>query len=144
MEGLDRGFELVAPRPAHTRRARERRFRFGDRARVPQRAVLIVQGHETARRVAPRAPARFGEKHRREQAERFRLAGRDVDRDAAQKQRFGRQVGAARIGAERVVQSGRVGGVDRFEHARQPWLEIFGRGQREGDARVADLDLGAA
>ena len=74
VEGRDRRLELVRPGPAG-RSARSTSARPSSIARVPARAVLVVEQHEVAAVADPRVAPGVVEQHQREQPGRLGLVG---------------------------------------------------------------------
>src|SRR5271157_1073495 len=80
--GGDGGLQLIGPGPAFTQGSLEERLAFGDHARVPQAAILLLEQYQLAEIVAARRSAGVGQQQQREQPHRLGLPGEQAD-DAA-------------------------------------------------------------
>ena len=80
-------------------------------------------------------------KHQRQQAQRLRLVGHQLDQRAADGDRLARQPSRLRVG--KIIPAAAIGGVDRLEHGVQTRRQLLGFGHLERDAGIPDLGLGA-
>ena len=92
----DGRLQLVRPRRAHGGRPIQHLHPVRDRSRVPQRAVLLREEHDLARRVEARARARQVEPHQHDEAQDFGLLGQKPRDQARQPHRVLRDVAPRR------------------------------------------------
>jgi len=140
--GRDRRLEGVGAELPRRQGPLHQRPTLRDLPLIPARAVLVLQQHELARGGGPRHAPRLVEQHQGQQADHLRLR-QQRHQQTAQADRLAREVGPR----QRLPRGGRVPlvehQVDHLEHGLQPFRQL-GLGRHPvGDARVADLGLGA-
>ncbi len=114
-----------------------------DLGAVPGRPVLLLERDEVA--IGPRArhQARIVEQHQREQPDRLRLLGHQLDDEPSEPDRLGAQLRShQRFATGRTVALVE-DQVDDGEHGGEPIRQHLGRRHLVRDAGVADLPLGA-
>ena len=94
MAGRDRRLELVGPGPAERLGALEHAEALVDRARVPERAVLVGEQDELAVGADARVAARVLQQHQRQQPERLGLVGHQHAEELREPDRLAAEVAA--------------------------------------------------
>src|SRR5262249_53008647 len=88
----DRGLDLVRPGPAEAQRPIEVRLALVDLGAIPARTVLVLEQNELAGRPGPSLAPGVVEEHEREKPERLWFVGHQLDEDAPEPDRLGRQL----------------------------------------------------
>ena len=101
---------------------------------VPQRAILLLERQQFARRTEPRTPPRVLHQHQRQQPARLGLERHEVDDGLGERDRRVGHVGEGDVAVARVERQ-----VQHGEHPVQPLLQQLGRRNPVRDAGVLDL-----
>ena len=144
MQGCDRGLHRVSLRRAgHEQGFFHQLQPFGDLAKIPQRAILLFQEHDVAGSgFAPRAP-RVVQQHQRQQPLDLAAPGYQHIEQAAEPDRFARQIRTHQsVARGRDVAFGE-DEIDYRQHAAQPRLECFTFGHLVGNSGETDFLFGA-
>ncbi len=138
----DRGLQRVGADAARGERPLDQGGALRDLIPAPPRAVLVVQQHQLAGRPGARGPPRLVQQHQSQEAHRLGLR-QELDQEASQADGLAGEVGAG----ERLARGGGVAlvehQVDHVEHRVEPVGQLDARRHLVGNARVADLGLGA-
>lgn len=140
---LDRGLELVRARPPAAQAPPHELEPLRDERRVPRRPVLLGQRDEGPVGRDPGGPARVHEQHEREQPHDLLVVGHELHEEPPEPDRLRAQVRAHEaLAGARGVPLG-----EHEVHDREDRPETSGElgvtRDPVGDARVADLALGA-
>ena len=138
----NRRLQRVGAEAARAQRALHPGATLGNLRAMPPAAILCVEQHQLALgRGARRAP-RFSQQHQRQQALRLGF-GQQLDQQPAKADGFVGEVGPRQrlaVGGEVALVENQV---DHPQHAVEPRRQRRPLGHFVGDARVADLALGA-
>ena len=139
VHGGDRRLNRVRAEPSRRRApARPAAMPSAICSPVPQRAILIVEQDQLARRRRARRAPRFVQQHQREQPERLGLR-QQLDEQPAEPDRFAGQIVPRhrRAGGRRVALVEHQ--IDHAQHRVEPLGQLGLRRHLVGNARVADL-----
>ena len=143
MQRRDRGLELILARSAQAHRALERPHPLGDPGLVPQRAVLIFEGHVAPLPIDARGSTRVVQQHQREQPPYLGVVGHQPGQQKPEADRLDAQL----IAHQPIALGGRVALVEDeihdSQHAAQALGELLVGGHAIADVRIGDLALGA-
>ena len=118
MRGLDRRLELERPEPAGLGGMGEMSLRpLRSSAATSARRPARTAAHSRRSIIAAGFTPRLAMKHQRQQAERLRLIGHQLDQRAADGDRLARQPSRLRVGE--IIPAAAIGGIDRLENGMQ-------------------------
>ena len=139
----NRGLQLIGADPTAPQRCFDQRQSLADLDAIPQRAVLLFEGHQHAGGVDPGPAARIVQQHQCQQAEIFRLGRVDVAQHMSEPDRLGAQLAAGQCIPRRCEVAFVEDQVDDRLHRGAAVAEpVLGR-HLVRDARVVDFALGA-
>jgi hypothetical protein len=138
--GCDRRLQRVGPR---RRGGRGKRRALLDLVRMPERAVLLLEQHQSTLLVHAGVTARVVQQHEREETARLTLVGHEREQHPSEPDRLVAQLpphDGVRAGGQVALVEDQV---QRGEYRAQPVRQLVVGGHLVRDARPADLALGA-
>ena len=142
VNGSDSRLQRVGAEPAGGERPFDQCDRLADLGPIPQRTVLLAEQHDLARRRGPRGVTRLVQQHQREQPDCFGL-GQQLHQQSTQAYRLGSQAPAHERLARRSEIAFVEHEIDHAQHAVEAFGQFGSAWHFIGNARVADLGLGA-
>ncbi len=143
MHGADGRLDLVRAGAAPAQAAADQRLALGDQPLVPPAAVLVGEQDQVPAGVRAGRAAGLGKQHEGEQAQRLRLVWHQAGQQAAEPDGLGGEVRPGQVLAGRRGVALIEDQVDDGEYGAQPFGQIGVLRHAVGNARVADLALGA-
>ena len=142
MHGNDGGLHGVRAEAPGGERPLYQRGAFNNLRLIPAAAVLLVEAHQLARLIGTRGAAGVMQQHQGQQPHQLRI-GQQLKQQTPETDSLGAEVGTGQLAAAGGGIAFIENQVDHPLHVIQPSRQLFVCGYSVGNARVANLLLGA-